>query len=121
MRSAKYAVIGIGVVLLAVMSYVVFAYDPPRADITWRTLRVEVGDPKQVRVTFEVDKAPLAAAECQVTAFAADHTSAGRLTGIAVGPRSDNARKTEVTVAVPTPLEPATTASVATCQITRTR
>ena len=121
MKSAKYAVIAIGAMLLMVMSYVVFIYDPPRADISWRTVRVEVGDPKQIRVTFEVEKAPLATAECQVTAFNARRRSAGRLTGIEVGPRSDNGRRTEVTVVVPTPEEPATSAGVATCQITRTR
>ena len=121
MRSAKYAVIAIGAVLVALMVFVVFVNDPPRADISWRTVRVEIGDPRQVRVTFEVDKPPLTTAECQVTAFDANKDDAGRLTGIEVPPRRDSARTTRLTVAVPTPVEPAATAGVATCQIVRAR
>ena len=117
MKSAKYAVMAIGAALVAVMVYVVFVHDPPTADIAWRTVRVEVGDPRQVRVTFEVDKPPLATAECQVTAFDATKDDAGRLTGIVIPPRADSARTTRLTVSVPTPVEPAATAGVATCQI----
>lgn len=121
MRTAKFALYAIGAALLLIMVYVVFVYDPPRADLAWRTTRVEIGDPKRVRVTFEVDKPSRTTAECQVAAFDAEGNSAGRLTGIEIGPRSDGGRTTTLTVLVPTPLEAAEDAAVATCQIRRSQ
>ncbi|HVF20645.1 MAG TPA: DUF4307 domain-containing protein [Mycobacteriales bacterium] len=121
MRTAKYAVVAIGVVLTALMVFVVFFLDGSRTDIAWRTISVQVGDPKGVTVTFEVDKPPLTTAECQVAAFDAEQNDAGRLTKIEVGPSADGTRTTRKTVVVPTPLEQAASAAVATCRLTRTR
>ncbi len=121
MRAAKFTIYATGVVLLVIMLYVVFVYDPPRSNLSWRTKQVQIGDPKQVRVTFEVDKPSRTTVECQVAAFDAEGNSAGRLTGVEVGPRADGGRTTSVTVLVPTLLEPAHDAAVATCQITRGR
>lgn len=121
-RAAKYAVVAIGVVLTALMVFVVFFLDGGNGtDIAWRTVSVQVGDPKGVTVTFEVDKPPMTTAECQVAAFDADQNDAGRLTKIEVGPSADGTRTTRKTVVVPTPLEPAASAAVATCRLTRTR
>ncbi|HVE62430.1 MAG TPA: DUF4307 domain-containing protein [Mycobacteriales bacterium] len=121
MRAAKFAIYATGVALLVIMLFVVFFYDRPRVDLAWRTTQVQVGDPLRVKVTFEVDKPSRTTAECQVAAFDAEGNSAGRLTGIKVGPRTDGGRTTRLTVLVPTPLEPAQDAAVATCQITRGR
>ena len=121
-RTAKYAVLAIGAALVALMVFVLFFLDGTgRTDIAWRTVSVQVGDPKQVTVTFEVDKPPLTTAECQVTAFDAEQNDAGRLTKIEVGPTADGSRTTRMTVVVPTPLEPAASAAVATCQLTETK
>src|SRR4051794_15424506 len=64
---AKYVAIAIGVVVAAVGVTVTFL--PRQApDISYHVVSVQLGDPAQVFVTFEVEKAPLASAECQVTA-----------------------------------------------------
>ena len=117
MKTAKYAVVAIGVVLVALMVFDVFFLGGDRAEIAWRTVAVQVGDPKQITVTFEVDKPPLATAECQVAAFDAEQNDAGRLTKIDVGPSADGSRTTRKTVVVPTPLESAASAAVATCHL----
>ncbi len=118
----KYAVLGIGVALVALMVFVLFFLGGTgRTDIAWRTVAVQIGDPRQITVTFEVDKPPLTTAECQVAAFDAKHNNAGRLTNITVEPTTDGSRTTRKTVVVITPVKTAVSAAVATCQITRTR
>jgi len=116
-----YAVLAIGAALVVAMLVVLLVVDREGPDIAWRTLEVKVGDPRQVTVTFEVDKPPLSSAECQVTAFDEKRNDAGRLTGILVGPSAERSRTVRMTVLVPTLDKPATTASVATCQIVRAR
>lgn len=115
---AIYVVVGIALVVAA--AGVVAVLLPGRTpDISYRVISVELGDPKQVVVTFEVDKAPLASAECQVTATGPDREIVNRLTGIRIGP-SPGQRVTRHTVTVPTQ-QPATSAAVAQCIVTRTR
>ena len=117
MLIAKYAVLAVGAAMVAAMVYVLFFLGGSRQDIQWRTVAVEVGQPRQVTVTFEVDKPPLSTAECQVAAFDAERNNAGRLTGISVGPSADGARTTRMTVVVLTPVKQAASAAVATCQL----
>jgi hypothetical protein len=115
---AKYVVIALAVAVAAIGVFVVLLpNDAP--DISYRTVAVQLGDPRQVVVTFEVDKAPLAEAECQVTATGADREIVNRLTGIRIGPTPDRRVSTH-TVTVPTD-QPATGAAVASCVVTRTR
>jgi hypothetical protein len=115
---AKYVVIAIGVVVAAVGLTVTFLpKDAP--EISYRVVSVQLGDPDAVVVTFEVEKAPLASAECQVTATGKRRDVVNRLTGIRIGP-TPGERLSVHTVTVPTD-EPATGAAVAYCAITRTR
>ncbi|MDQ1711369.1 MAG: hypothetical protein QOE45_819 [Frankiaceae bacterium] len=115
---AKYVVIALALIVFGVGLFVVLL--PSKTpDISFRTVAVQLGDPKQVVVTFEVTKAPLASAECQVTATGESREIVNRLTGIRIGPSPDQ-RTTTHTVTVPTD-QRATAAAVATCVITRTR
>ncbi len=115
---AKYVVIALAAIVGAVGLTVVFL---PRStpDIAYHVVSVQVGDPTRVVVTFEVEKAPLASAECQVTATGDRRDVVNRLTGIRVGP-SPGERVTRHTVTVLTD-RPATGAAVAYCAITKTR
>ncbi len=117
---ARYAVIAIGALLLGAMAYVVFVYRQPVPEVQARLTEVQVGNPRSILVTLQVEKAPLAEAACQVTAFDADGKSAGRLVDILIGPRNDAQRVTTTQVEVPTEA-PASDAAVATCAVTRTR
>jgi hypothetical protein len=115
---AKYVAIAIGVVVAAVGITVVLL--PKQApDIAYHVVSVQLGDPTAVVVTFQVEKAPLASAECQVTATGDNREIVNRLTGIRIGP-SPGERVTTHTVTVPTG-QPATGAAVAYCAITKTR
>jgi hypothetical protein len=115
---AKYVAIAIGVVVAAVGITVTFL--PKQApDISYHVVSVQLGDPAQVLVTFEVEKAPLASAECQVTATGHNREIVNRLTGIRIGPTPGQRASTH-TVTVPTD-QPATGANVAYCAITKTR
>ena len=115
---AKYVVIGLAALVFAIGVVIVLL--PDRSpDITYRTLSVELGDPEKVVVTFEVTKAPLASAECQVTATGEKRDIVDRLTGIRIGP-TPGERTTRHTVTVPTE-QRATAATVTYCAITRTR
>jgi hypothetical protein len=114
---AKWVAIAVALVLAAVGAYVVLLpTDAP--EISYRVIAIQLGDPRQVVVTFDVEKAPLATAECQVTATGEDNDIVNRLTGIVIGP-SPGRRVTRHTVTVRTD-QPATDAAVATCAITRT-
>ncbi|HEU0129818.1 MAG TPA: DUF4307 domain-containing protein [Mycobacteriales bacterium] len=115
---AKYVAVGLGALVLAV-GLVVVLLPSKTPDISFRTLTVQATSPTQVVVTFEVTKAPLASAECSVTATGPDREIVDRLVGIRIGP-SPGQRTTTHTVTVPTG-QRATNASVATCVITRTR
>jgi hypothetical protein len=115
---AKYVVIGLALAVAAVGAFVVLLPNKGPA-ISYRTLSVDTTDPKQAVVTFEVDKAPLAQAECQVTATGRDREIVNRLTGIVIGP-TPGQRVSRHTVTVPTD-QPATGAAVASCTITKTR
>ncbi len=117
---ARYAVIAIGALLLGAMAYVVFIYRQPVPEVQARLTGIQVGNPRSIRVTLQVEKAPLAEAACQVTAFDADGKSVGRLVDIVIGPRNDAQRVTTTEVEVPTEA-PASDAAVATCVVTRTR
>ncbi len=121
---AKFIVIGIGVLLVAAaVAIVVWSTTPGAgpADISGRVVVVEVGDEREMAVTLEVEKAPLASASCDVSAFDAKGKSVGRLTGVVIGPNNRNERVTRIVVSVPTPLGKGSTASLAVCRITRTR
>ena len=115
---AKWVVVGLACLVGAVGLFVVFLPSKTPA-ISYRVISVALGDPKQVVVTFEVTKAPLAEAECQVTATGKDREIVNRLTGIRIPPSPDQ-RTTTHTVTVPTE-QPATSAYVASCVVTRTR
>jgi hypothetical protein len=115
---AKYVVIGLALLVLGTGLFVVFL--PSKTpDIAYRTVAVQLGDPARAVVTFEVTKAPLASAECEVSATGAHRDIVNRLAGIVIGP-SPGQRTTTHTVTVPTDQQ-ATAAAVATCVITRTR
>jgi hypothetical protein len=115
---AKYVVIALALIVFGVGLFVVLL--PSKTpDISYRTVAVQLGDPTRAVVTFEVTKAPLASAECQVTATGKSREIVNRLTGIRIGP-SPGERTTTHTVTVPTE-QVATGAAVATCVITRTR
>lgn len=121
---AKIVVIGIGTVLTAAIIGIVILSTRPGsgpADIRGRVSRLDVIDDRQIGATVEVEKAPLASAECDVSAFDAKGTSVGRLTGVVFGPNTSNQRVTTMSVAVLTPLGRAVSAQVVTCKITRTR
>jgi hypothetical protein len=115
---AKYVTIALATLVAAVGLTVVFL---PRStpEISYRVLSVQLGDPKQVVVTFEVDKAPLASAECQVTATGDRRDVVNRLNGIPIGP-TPGERVTRHTVTVPTD-QLATGATVSYCTVTKTR
>ena len=115
---AKYVVIALAT-LVGIVGLVVTFLPRPTPEIAYHVVSVQLGDPKQVVVTFEVEKAPLASAECQVTATGNDREIVNRLTGIRIGP-SPGERVTRHTVTVPTG-QPATGAAVAYCAITKTR
>ena len=115
---AKYVVIGLAV-LVGAVGLTVVLLPHGRDPISYRVISVRLGDPKQVVVTFEVEKAPLASAECQVTATGPNREIVNRLTGIVIGP-TPGERVTRHTVTVPTG-QPATAASIAECVITKTR
>jgi hypothetical protein len=116
---AKYVVIALGVAIAAIGVFVV-AFLPSRTPpVSYRVVAVQLGDPHQVVVTFEVDKAPLAEAECTVSATGKDREIVNRLAGIRIPP-TPGTRTSTHTVTVPTD-QPATAAAVAQCVITRTR
>jgi hypothetical protein len=115
---AKYVVIALAAVVLAI-GIVVVLLPNKTPDIAYHLVAVQLGDPKQVVVTFEVEKAPLASAECQVTATGPNREIVNRLDGIRIGP-SPGQRVTRHTVTVQTGQQ-ATAAAVAGCVITRTR
>ena len=112
----KYVLALLAALFLAVGAYVVFGLPGQQADITYKTLSIELGDPERVRVTFEVTKDPAAEAECQVTATGDDREVVNRLAGIMVPPAAE--RTTRHTVTVPTD-QVATDATVTYCTITR--
>jgi hypothetical protein len=115
---AKYVVIALALLVGAVgLAVVLLPHRTPA--ISYRVISVRLGDPKQVVVTFDVEKAPLARAECQVTATGKDREIVNRLTGIVIGP-TPGRRVTRHTVTVPTG-QPATAAAVAECVVTKTR
>lgn len=115
---AKYVVVALALLVGAVgLAVVLLPNHAP--DISYRVISAELGDPKQAVVTFEVDKAPLASAECEVTATGPNREIVNRLTGIRIGP-SPGERVTRHTVTVPTG-QKATDVAVATCVVTKTR
>jgi hypothetical protein len=121
---AKIFVVTLGVLLAAAAVAVVVwsVTSSGRAPaVRGHVVIVETGDPKELRVTFDVEKAPLASAECDISAFDARGTSVGRLVGVTVGPNNRNERVMRFTVTVPTPLGEGRSAQVATCRVTRTR
>jgi hypothetical protein len=115
---AKYVVIALAALVFAT-GLVVVLLPSKTPDIAYHVVAVELGDPKQVVVTFDVEKAPLASAVCEVTATGAKRDIVNRLTGITIGP-SPGKRVTRHQVTVLTN-QPATSAAVAECVVTRTR
>ena len=111
-RIAKAVVLAVGAALLGVLGWILFVYDPPGADISWRLVGYEAGDPDTIRVTFEVEKDPAREARCQVAAFEPDGKSAGRLNNVVIPPSAG--RVTRLTVVVPT-AERANSAQVSQC------
>jgi hypothetical protein len=121
---AKIVVIAIGAVLTAaIVTIVVWSSRPGsgHGDVHGRVSFVDIINDRQIAATVEVEKAPLAQAECDVSAFDAKGISVGRLTGVVIGPNTSNQRVTTMNVLVLTPLGRAASAQVATCKITRTR
>lgn len=121
---AKYVVLAIGAALTAaIVAIVVWSArsGSAPADLRSRVAASQVISDVEIAVTVEVEKAPLASAECVVSAFNAKGTSVGRLTGVVFGPNTKNQRLTTLAVTVPTPIGRAASAGIATCRITRTR
>jgi hypothetical protein len=121
---AKIFVVTLGVLLGAAAVAVVIwsvTWSGRAPAVRGHVVVVETGNPRQLRVTFDVEKAPLASAECDISAFDRGGSSVGRLVGVTVGPNNRNERVMRLTVSVPTPLGEGTSAQVATCRVTRTR
>ena len=121
---AKIVVIAIGALLtVAIIVIVIWTTRSGSGpvDVHGRVAIIDLIDDRQISVTLEVEKAPLASAECDVSAFDKRGTSVGRLIGVVFGPNKPNQRLSQLNVAVPTPLGRATSAQVATCRVTRTR
>ncbi|MEP7054221.1 MAG: DUF4307 domain-containing protein [Actinomycetota bacterium] len=121
---AKIVVIAIGALLTAAIATIIVwssRSGSGHADVHGRVSFVDIINDRQVAVTVEVEKAPLAQAECDVSAFDAKGISVGRLTGVIIGPNTTNQRTMTKGVVVLTPLGKAASAQVATCKITRTR
>ena len=112
---AKYVFILGALVFAAVGAWVVLVLPTDSAPITYRTVAVQLGDPAQAVVTFEVTKEPGAEAECQITAVGEDREIVNRLTGIRVPPAAGPT--TTHTVTVPTDQQ-ATDATVTYCAVT---
>jgi len=124
MDVAKILVVSIGVLLTAAIVGIIIwssRSDSGRADVRGRVSFVDVVDERRIIATVEVEKAPLASAECDVSAFNAKGSSVGRLTSVVFGPQLGNQRLARLSVEVLTPLGRASSAQVATCRITRTR
>jgi hypothetical protein len=121
---AKIVVIAIGALLTAaIITIIVWSSraGSGHGDVHGRISFVDIISDRQIVATLEVEKAPLAQAECDVSAFDAKGVSVGRLTGVVIGPNTANQRVMTMSVAMPTPLGRAASAQVATCRITRTR
>jgi hypothetical protein len=116
---AKYAVIAIGLALMTTLAVVVLI-PRPVPQISYRVVSLDLTDQQFVHVTFEVEKAPLAEAKCDLAFFDGDGRADGRLTGIVIPPRRDNQRLTRMTQDF-RPLEPVARAAISQCVITRTR
>ena len=112
-----YVLVALTLVFLGVGAYVVFALPAKTPPLRYRTLAVQLGDPEQVHVTFEVTKDPAAEAECQVTAVGDDREIVNRLVGIRVPPAEQETTRHVVTVRTD---QLATDATVTYCAITRT-
>ncbi len=112
---AKYVFAAAALLFAAAGAYVVFVLPGESDPIMYRTIAVQVGDPEQVVVSFEVTKAPAAQAECQVTATGDDREIVNRLTGIVIPPAAEATTKHTVTVLTD---QPATDATVTYCAIT---
>jgi hypothetical protein len=109
----KYVLVALGLAFAGVGTYVVLA-QRPTPDISYRVLALQVGNPEQITVTFEVTRPPTATVECQVTATGNDNDVVNRLNGIRIPPSAE--RTTTHTVVVPTDA-PATAAAVASCVV----
>ena len=116
---AKYVVVALSLAVAAVAVFVVFFNPSDTPAVSYRVLSLQLGDPEQVVVRFEVTKAPLAEAECVLTATGPDREIVNRLSGVRIGP-SPGERTTRHTATIPTD-QRATDAAIATCTITRTR
>ena len=112
----KWLLISLAALMLGVGAFVL-TLDGQTTPVTYRVLNVERGRPARVVVRIEVDKAPPATAECQVTATGEKRDVDNRLSGIRIPPA--DVRKTVHKVTVPTD-QPATSAAVATCVVTAT-
>ena len=111
----KYVLALLALLLAGVGAYVVFALPGQPAEIEYKTISIQLGDPERVRVTFEVTKDPAKRAECQVTATGEQRDVVNRLAGIQIPPAAT--RTTRHTVSVPTD-QLATDATVTYCAIT---
>ncbi|MCA1825016.1 MAG: DUF4307 domain-containing protein [Mycobacteriales bacterium] len=118
-RAVRAATVAIGVLLVGLALFVVTRQRSVPA-IDARVTNLVAVDDSHALVTIEVDKAPLASARCQVTAFGATERVVGRLIDIPVGPNAHNGRRMTKTVELATEAR-AVTAHIAQCEITRTR
>ena len=109
----KYVLVAVGV-LLAAVGVTVVLLPRERPEISYRVLAIQVGNPEQVTVTFEVSRPPRSKVECQVTATGEDNDVVNRLNGIRIPPSEE--RTSTHTVVVPTDA-PATAAAVASCVV----
>lgn len=119
---AKIFVLTIGLLLGAAAVTVaisVIRSRSPAPAVRGHVVVAEVGRRDEVRVTFDVEKPPLATAECDITAFNQRGSSVGRLVGVTIGPSADGERLTRATVTVPTPLGQGSSAQVAVCRLVR--
>jgi hypothetical protein len=112
---AKYVFAVAALLFAGVGVYVVFVLPGESEPVSYRTVAVQVGDPEQVVVTFEVTKSPAARAECQVTATGSDREIVNRLTGIVIPPAAEPTTRHSVTVLTD---QAATDATVTYCAIT---
>ena len=117
-RVAKYVVIAVGV-LVGATGLVATFLPRPAPEISWQVIAIQFGDPTQAIVTFDVDKPPLATAECQLTATGSRRDIVNRLDGVVIG-ATPGKRVSRHRVAVPTD-QLATGAAISQCVIVRRR
>ncbi len=115
-RVAPWFILGtIAVLLTATLGSFYVSNHPDRLDYGTRSFSIS---DRQAELTFDVEKAPSAVAQCTVDALSLDSSLVGRKTNVVIGPAPDGRHTTTVSVVVPTSSR-ATAVEIENCWITR--